>query len=74
MALIGSSGCFGAEKFSRTKRCSECGEGIPANTECLVSRDRQGKNKKIVCSDECRRCFDDRFWQELADKRERASK
>lgn len=66
--MIGSD--FGNEKFPVMKRCSECGEKIRAHTMCLVSRNRDGKNKKIVCSEHCRLDFDDRFWQGRADLRE----
>lgn len=65
--MIGSD--FNIEQFSRAKRCSECLKKISVNTKCLVSRDRNGKNKKIVCSENCRLEFDDRYWQHRVDRR-----
>ncbi len=65
--MIGSD--FVTESSPRYCRCSECNKKIPKGERRLVSQ-RGGVVKKIVCSEDCRLTFDDRIWQEFADKRE----
>ena len=63
--MIGSD--FIGEPSPRSCRCSECGGKISMGDLRLVSR-RGGVVKKIICSEDCRLTFDDRIWQEFADK------
>ena len=70
MALIGSSSSFVLIRSGKSSQCSECLKTIPAHSYALVSH-RQGRVVKRVCSEGCRETFDDRFWQERADDRQR---
>jgi hypothetical protein len=50
--------------------CSECGKHIAKGDHVLESV-RIGKVQKRVCSEQCRLNFDDAFWQDRANRRER---
>lgn len=47
------------------RRCSECGEKIPKGNPALASI-KNGKVRKVVCSENCRLEFDARFWENRA--------
>jgi hypothetical protein len=55
---------------ARKGRCSECGGRIMVGQPILRSW-KNGKTKKIVCSEKCRLDFDARVWQAIADKNEK---
>ena len=65
--MIGSD--FKPKLYRKTIRCSECGLKFPAGSMMLVS-EKSGKIKKVVCSEECRLDFDNKFWQAAATKNE----
>ena len=62
------------EFSAHASRCSECHETIRKDGPCLVSRNKKGRIKKKVCSQECRETFDDKFWQGLVYAREERRK
>jgi len=66
--MIGSD--FQPRVYPHVIRCSECGRKIAAGETALASI-REGKVKKIVCSEDCRQEFDARFWAEAARKNAR---
>ena len=66
MSLVGSD--FVEQCRDTDCRCSECGEKISSGTKFLASI-RWGKTQKIVCGEDCRQEFDNRFWQERARER-----
>ena len=66
--MIGSD--FKVEVNPHTRKCSECSGRIVKGAQMLVSK-RYGKVQKCVCSEECRIAFDDDYWQERVDARER---
>ena len=68
--VIGSKSRFVEDRCERTRRCSECGKKIPAGSMSLIGI-RRGRVVKRVCSEECRKNFDDSYWQGRADWRER---
>jgi hypothetical protein len=49
------------------RKCGECGNTIPKGEYMLASY-KDGKCKKIVCSEECRLEFDAWVWQFIASK------
>ena len=53
--------------IAHVRRCGECGYKMQVGYRALASI-REGKVKKIVCSEECRVDFDARFWQHVAFK------
>lgn len=61
--MIGND--FVPKVFGKTVICSECNVAIPIGTEVLVS-EKNGKVKKIVCGEECRKEFDHKFWDGVA--------
>lgn len=65
--MIGSD--FIEMQSMERKRCSECGRNIEPKTNYLASIKR-GKVKKIVCGEQCRLDFDDRFWQDVVDQKQ----
>ena len=70
MAMLGSKSDFKEEtQGPRSRRCSECGRLIVVGDKALVSK-RRGRVRKVVCGEDCRQTFDDRFWQDKADDRE----
>ena len=50
--------------------CSECFKKIRPGEKSLCSI-RAGRVLKRVCSEECRKDFDDSFWQSVAGEEER---
>jgi hypothetical protein len=68
MALIGND--FQPHMMQYTGHCSECSEKLPVGTMALASI-KDGKVKKIVCSEACRQEFDARFWDEAAKRNRR---
>ncbi len=67
MALIGSD--FVRVISDRVRHCSQlnCGKRIKKGDTCLMSI-RDGKVKKIVCSEDCRQDFDAEFWEGAAQR------
>lgn len=61
--MIGSD--FEPKVYAKKVRCSECHAVIPIGSEALVS-EKNGKVKKIVCSEDCRQEFDANFWAAAA--------
>jgi hypothetical protein len=71
MSLIGTAASFKREVVAHDTKCGECGGVIRSGHSMLTARNpHTGKVAKRVCSHECRLDFDDRFWQDKADKRE----
>ena len=70
MSLIGTRADFEVEFLKRAASCSECYRTKGVGQTMLVSK-RRDNVKKRVCSEECRQDFEDRFWQEKADDREK---
>ena len=66
MALIGND--FVRVTLDKPKRCSECDAHIAKGETALISY-RHGKTQKVVCGEDCRLAFDDRFWQAAVAKR-----
>lgn len=64
--MIGSDFVWEETPAGSRRQCSECGT---RHRKMLVSR-RNGRVKKVVCSEECRVDFDDAYWQHRADQRE----
>ena len=62
------------EFSAHAARCSECGARIPKGGPCLVSRNKESRVKKKVCSQECRETFDDKFWGGLVHAKEERRK
>lgn len=73
MALIGSRASFEVRKSDRDGVCRECGRKWQKGDVIFVSLHNE-EVVKIVCSDSCRETFDDRYWQTVADERERNAK
>jgi hypothetical protein len=48
-------------------KCSECNERY-ATGDTILASIRDGKVKKLVCSERCRLEFDNNFWQGVAFK------
>jgi hypothetical protein len=67
--MIGSD--FIERVESKLVYCSECGRKIRPGEKSLCSM-RGGKVIKRVCSEECRKDFDDAFWQSVAYERSRS--
>lgn len=63
MTLIGSD--FVPHTIKYVKHCGECGYKMQVGYRALASI-RDGKVKKIVCSEECRLEFDANFWAAAA--------
>jgi len=70
MAILGSKSDFQPKVRNKVAKCGECGVKFPRDHVWLVSI-RDGVPRKYVCSEGCREAFDDKFWQERADARER---
>lgn len=64
--MIGSD--FIEVKNPYTRHCGECGRKILKGEQILASI-KNGEVKKYVCSEECRLEFDNRIWQQFADKK-----
>ena len=72
MSIIGSPSSFELVRARRSTRCSECRTTIGVGKFCLESS-AKGKVVKRVCSEDCRKTFDDHYWQGRADDRESES-
>ncbi|MCP4201889.1 MAG: hypothetical protein GY769_08145 [bacterium] len=70
MALIGSRSDFEYEFSGGATRCSECKTPIRKGGPCLVAKDKKGRVRKKVCSQECRAEFEDRIWQEIVTEKQ----
>lgn len=62
MGLIGSRSDFAPETLWRNWTCGECWRFYERGKIVLVSR-RNGRVRKIVCSEACREEFEQRFWE-----------
>lgn len=63
--MIGND--FKPKTYEKKVYCSECDGAIFPGDIALVS-EKDGKVRKIVCSENCRQEFDARFWAEAAKK------
>jgi len=57
---------FQSEKVHYERKCSECRKVIPGGTVSFASRIGP-KVLKVVCSEDCRLDFDQRYWENIAD-------
>ena len=70
MALIGSPASFVVAEATRDFVCMECGRRVAKGKRILVSY-RGGKLRKRVCSEDCRKTFDEEYWLQQIEKTDR---
>ena len=70
MALIGSPASFVVEKATRDFVCMECDRRVTKGETILASY-RGGKLRKRVCSEDCRKTFDEEYWLDQIEKTDR---
>lgn len=54
--------------LTSSRRCSECGKRLRCG-ETMLASIRNGRTRKLVCSENCRESFDLKFWEQIQGSR-----